>query len=368
MTPCHGFGGIIQQWKSSTHYAVYVRELGGEEVATWTDPTRGCGNCHAIDGVELRVAGKLGTTGGTVTNGKTGQLNYKDSANKVLEANYAGTSKVASVYCSTCHTIDATNDPHKTGKNYTKGGFALHVPASANDEATLEKSATAGTVSGQGAGKLGAGNLCVWCHKSRKDVTHFIGATNALSNAYWGPHEGPHADVMSGKGGYHYAGKSYGSTAAHLGADGCVTCHMPTVAANASYVDHSFRANLEVCKKCHSGATSFDVNGGQTTVVKGIVELQAALNTAGYLTRGTTAGSPALSATELGKDFKLDKPRFQTPPVSVNADTAGALYNYFIVSRGGARGPHNPRYIKQLLWDSIAFLKGANPTFITARP
>ncbi|MFZ5788270.1 MAG: hypothetical protein ACOY3Y_17685, partial [Acidobacteriota bacterium] len=58
MTPCHGFGGIIQQWKSSTHYAVYVRELGGEEVATWTDPTRGCGNCHAIDGVELSAAGK----------------------------------------------------------------------------------------------------------------------------------------------------------------------------------------------------------------------------------------------------------------------------------------------------------------------
>lgn len=368
MTPCHGFGGIIQQWKSSTHYAVYVRELGGEEVETWTSPTRGCGNCHAIDGVELRAAGKVTTTGGTVTNLKTGQLNYKDSASKVLEASYAGSSRVASVYCSTCHKIDTANDPHKSGKNYSKGAFALHVPSATTDEPTLEKSAAAGTVSGQGAGKFSAGNLCVWCHKSRKDVTNYIAATNALTSAHWGPHEGPHADVFTGKGGYHFSGKTYGNTTPHQGADGCLTCHMPTVAANSSYADHSFRANLTVCQKCHAGATSFDVNGGQTTVKKGLVELQAALSTAGYLTRGTAIDSPVLTAAELGSAFELDKVRYLTVPVSINADTAGALYNYFLVARGGGGGSHNPTYIKQLLWDSILLVKGSNPTFITARP
>jgi hypothetical protein len=199
-------------------------------------------------------------------------------------------------------------------------------------------------------------------------VTNYIVAANSLSSAHWGPHEGPHADVYSGKGGHHFSGKTYGSTTAHQGSEGCVGCHMPTVAANSSYVDHSFRANLTVCKTCHSSATSFDVNGGQATVTKGLVELQAALNTAGYLSRGTTAGSPALTATELGKDFALDKVRAVTPPVSVNADTAGALYNYLLVARGGAHGVHNPTYIKQLLWDSILLVKGANPTFIAARP
>jgi hypothetical protein len=83
MAPCHGFGGIIQQWKSSTHYAIYVRELGGEEVETWTDPTRSCANCHAIDGPELRVAGKAGTKNGTVAKLTSGQLSYLDTTNKV---------------------------------------------------------------------------------------------------------------------------------------------------------------------------------------------------------------------------------------------------------------------------------------------
>ena len=43
----------------------YISNLGGEEVATWTGPTA-CGNCHAIDGIEQRVAGNVnfaGTTG-----------------------------------------------------------------------------------------------------------------------------------------------------------------------------------------------------------------------------------------------------------------------------------------------------------------
>src|SRR5262245_30150236 len=51
LAPCHGFGGIVEQWKTSTHYATYIANLGGEEVPSWTGSTA-CGNCHAIDGVE----------------------------------------------------------------------------------------------------------------------------------------------------------------------------------------------------------------------------------------------------------------------------------------------------------------------------
>src|SRR5215471_15475984 len=48
LSPCHSFTGIVEQWKTSTHYATAIANLGGEEVATWTGPTA-CGNCHAID-------------------------------------------------------------------------------------------------------------------------------------------------------------------------------------------------------------------------------------------------------------------------------------------------------------------------------
>jgi hypothetical protein len=42
-------------------------------------------------------------------------------------------------------------------------------------------------------------------------------------------------------------------------------------------------------------------------------------------------------------------------------DQAGALYNYFIVSRGSAFGVHNPMYSKQLIWDSYEALYNALP-------
>src|SRR4051794_31235360 len=34
LSPCHGFTGIVEQWKTSRHYATYIANLGGEEVAS----------------------------------------------------------------------------------------------------------------------------------------------------------------------------------------------------------------------------------------------------------------------------------------------------------------------------------------------
>ena len=59
LSPCHGFGGIVEQWKTSTHYAAFVANLDGEEIPTWTGPSA-CGNCHAQDALTGRVAGSVG--------------------------------------------------------------------------------------------------------------------------------------------------------------------------------------------------------------------------------------------------------------------------------------------------------------------
>jgi len=40
---------------------------------------------------------------------------------------------------------------------------------------------------------------------------------------------------------------------------------------------------------------------------------------------------------------------------------AGALYNYFVMSRGSGFGVHNPTYVKQVLYDSITQLGGTSP-------
>src|SRR5262249_31925882 len=148
------------------------------------------------------------------------------------EATYTGAAKVAAVTCVTCHAVSDTNDPHRTGATFAEGSFPLRVASGADDAVYIEKSADTSSVSGTVAGKFGSANTCVYCHKSRKDVTNYIRpANNLLSSTFWGPHEGPQADVVSGKGGYHYTGKTYGSST-HLAKLTCVDCHMPSVTNN----------------------------------------------------------------------------------------------------------------------------------------
>lgn len=371
LSPCHGFNGIVEQWKTSTHYATFISNLGGEEVDTWTGPGP-CGNCHAQDAIERRVANELGTQGGgMVTNATHGELNYRHPVSGALsEATYMGVSKVAQVGCVTCHAVTDASDPHRTGLPYTPGAFPLRVPSSATDEARIEKSASDMAVTGTVAG-TGISNTCIWCHRSRKDVTNYIGADTLLSSRNWGPHEGPQADVYSGQGGYHYAGKSYG-TSTHQEKLGCVDCHMPEVATNSMSANHSFNPQVAACTSCHSGVKNFDVNGGRSQTMAALFEFQKALNTAGYLTRSETAPYLPLSAAQLADgNFYLDKARPGSGPdggtLHLARDQAGALYNYFILGRDASLGAHNPKYTRQLIYDSFVAVTG-NPPTTTIRP
>lgn len=369
LAPCHGFTGIVEQWKTSTHYATYIANLGGEEVPTWTGATS-CGNCHAIDAIEQRVIGNVshaGTAGpGHVSHG---QLSYLSSVNsKVSESTYAGHATVAVVHCSTCHETDAATDPHKTGATFVPGSFPLRVPSGAGDEAYLEKSSIAGTSDGTTSGEYNKGNACVWCHKSRKDVTNYIATTNNLSSPHWGPHEGPQSDIYTGKGGYHYAGKVYASSSHQSFTNGCVDCHMPGVASNGDIGDHSFYPRLSTCQQggCHVTATSFDVIGGQSAMKAGIQELRVALNDLGLLTRSASAPYEALTADDLDdQHFGEDKVR---PTSGVDAAHAGAVYNYLLLARGSGGGVHNPVYVRELIYDSYQAVTGNAPATIPVRP
>jgi hypothetical protein len=368
LSPCHGFNGVVEQWKTSTHYATAIANTGGSEVPTWTGAGLPCGNCHAIDALTGRTAGSVGTAPDAgVTNSASGELQYANPSNgKPTDSTYTGSSKVASVSCVTCHAVDNANDPHRTGKVYVAGSFPFRVPTGPNDQAYIEKSPAAGMVTGQPAGKLGTSNTCVWCHKSRKDVTNYITASNPIST-YWGPHEGPQADVFSGVGGYHFGANSvcgtnacaYGNST-HQQRLACADCHMPDVATNANVPNHSFYAQVSACTQCHAGATTFDISGGRGQMQAALTELEKALNNAGYLTRATSAPYVALATTEVGDgNWAIDRPR---GPNTLTADQAGALYNYIIIARGGAGGIHNPKYVRQLIFDSYVAITGMPPT------
>lgn len=372
LSPCHGFNGIVEQWKTSTHYATYVANLGGEEVDSWTG-TQACGNCHSIDGIEQRLDGNVryqGTTG--PVNVAHGQLSYLNSTNtKISESTYAGHATVAVVHCTTCHDVTDETDPHRTGDAYVPGSFPLRVPTAVDEQAYLEKSSGVGVSDGTGTGPYGVGNACMWCHKSRKDVTNYIvaGPNNSITSTHWGPHEGPQADVYTGKGGYHFGNNVYNTSSHQALEKGCVSCHMPEVDANQGIGDHSFAPKLSACSRggCHSNPTSFDIEGRQTDMFANLRDLRTALNGKGYLTRAEAEPYDALTPAQVADaNFALDQPNAKLS--GLEAKVAGAIYNYLLIARGGAGGIHNPIYVRQLIYDSYYAVMNAAPPTLPNRP
>ena len=363
--PCHTFGGVVDQWRFSNHSHPQENLVGGGP----------CGNCHAVDGLQQRVANKFVITAdsGAPSNVPSGHMNYKSASGAVSEIGYGGATTIGLIHCTTCHDFNPTNDPHVVGK-YVAGTARIRVPGGVSDTVFIEKSESLASTTGQTVAYKTA-NVCVMCHKSRKDVTSYITAANVIASVRWGPHEGPQTDVFSGKGGYQFAGLTYGTSAHAAIGNACVGCHMAPVAGNANVPDHTMKPNVAYCKTCHTSytGTDFDIQGGRTVVKNTLKEIEVALNDAGLLTRSPSAPYAPLSEEDLADgQFNLDLTRPGSGPAGANlaldALTAGALYNYLLIARSMDLGVHNPTYEKQLLWDSIRQLKGVDPTSLASRP
>jgi hypothetical protein len=372
MSPCHGFNGVIAQFQTSAHYIAYVQNLGTPQATEWTATGGACGNCHAIDGLQQRVSGNVLTTDDAgVVNLASGELQYAAPDSGALStANYAGSAVTAEVYCTTCHAVTDANDPHRTGIPWTPGSFPFYVEADAGS-VFVEKSPSTAAVTGMNAGNFGPGDTCMWCHRSRVDITHYITPTgNKITSVHWGPHEGPQADLFTGVGGYQYAGQAYGRST-HEQQLSCVDCHMIDMTDNRNVADHSFNPNLLACAGCHASATTFDVNGFQSQVQGALTQIETWLNAQGILTRATAAPYTTLTAAQLGDgNWGDDEP---VPGATIagallTQDQAGALYNYILVARGGAYGVHNPVYIAQILYDSYNALTGLPLAVFPQRP
>ena len=377
LSPCHGFNGVVSQFQSSAHYIAYVQNLGSTTAEEWTAPGSPCGNCHAIDALQQRVTGNVATNhGGVVANLASGDLQYRDpTTNALSSASYAGSASVAEVYCTTCHAVTDANDPHKTGVPWTPGSFPLQVATDDGGAAAtlfVEKSPSTSAVTGTAAGTYGTGNTCMWCHRSRIDVTNYISAANnKVTSTHWGPHEGPQADLFTATGGYQYAGQTYG-TATHQQKLSCVDCHMPDVADNGGVADHSFNPSLTACKQCHATANSFDVNGFEGQVKSALTQIETYFNSQGLLTRASAPPYTPLTPAQLGDGaWATDQP---VPGGTIGdgglmtQDQAGALYNYILVARGGAFGVHNPKYVAEILYDSYFALTGLPLAAFPQRP
>jgi hypothetical protein len=171
--PCHTFNGVVDQWRFSNHSHPQENEIGGGS----------CGNCHALDGLQQRLANKSvlnPADSGAPTNVAKGHINYRTSTGAVSEIGYAGTSTIGRIHCTTCHEFNQQTDPHVTG-SYAVRQAPIRVPGGVNDTAFIEKTASGGTQPAGQSVSYRTGNICVYCHKSRKDTAFYITGSNTLS-------------------------------------------------------------------------------------------------------------------------------------------------------------------------------------------
>jgi hypothetical protein len=258
-------------------------------------------------------------------------------------------------------------------------GGAINIERSPSTAAVKGTQAT-----GPSGGNFGPGATCMFCHRSRVDITNYLTPTNnKITSVRWGPHEGPQADIFTGVGGYQYPGQTYGE-ATHEQKLSCVDCHMVTVTANSNVPDHSFNPQLTACKSCHATATSFNVNGFESQIQGAMTEIETWLNGQGLLTRAAAAPFTPLTSAQLGDgNWEQDEP---VPggsiggvaadggvvdggsPAGLTQDQAGAIYNYILVARGAAFGVHNPKYTAQLLYDSYFALTKLPLATFPSRP
>jgi Cytochrome c552 len=367
------YNGVVSQFQTSVHYTEYLVNISSATPeTTWTTPGLPCATCHAIDALQQRVAGNVLTSDdGGVLHLASGELSYRDPVTAALSsANYAGTTTVAEVYCTTCHAITNANDPLATGIPWTPVSFPLRIAADAGT-VYVEKSPDRTAVTGTNAGNFGPGDTCMWCHRSIVDVTNYLTPTgNAIQSIHWGPHNGPEADLFTGVGGYQFKGQTYGEST-HEQKLSCVDCHMVNVADNGNVPDHSFNPSLSACLSCHASATSFNVSGFESQIQSALTQIETWFNAQGFLTRATAAPYTTLTAAQVGDgNWAADQP---TPGATLDGglltqDQAGALYDYLLVARGGASGVHNPNYISQILYDSYYSLTELPLAAIPQRP
>lgn len=219
--------------------------------------------------------------------------------------------------------------------------------------------------SGNRINRLGQESNCMECHQGRASSHQVAEAvfglpedTVNLDLKLPNIHNNPAGATFYGniaQGGGEYPSQIYMGKFYH-GFDTCITCHDP----------HTLEVNTENCSACHFGATNlegvrnirlskidYDGDGNIAEGLSGEIEtLQEKLLTLMRLYAATTEGADLIAyeghfTNENGEDYVTWTPRLLQ-----------AAYNFEYAVKDPGSYSHNPKYILQLLYDSIADLGG----------
>lgn len=232
--------------------------------------------------------------------------------------------------------------------------------------------------SGVTVSATGSSNVCRVCHQGRSSADQVEAAVAGLADdevsadlGLVNVHYSAAAATQLGgvvRGGYQYAGRSYAGPFQHVpGLDNCASCHG----------GHDTSVQIASCTTCHQGASDFeairtttlDILGrGDTAAGIGVVvdELHARLGAAIAAYARDVTGAPVAyadaaypyffndqdgsGAAEPGEAIYPNRYQSWTPRL------LRAAYNYEFVARDHGAYAHNPQYVIQLLFDSLADL------------
>jgi hypothetical protein len=232
---------------------------------------------------------------------------------------------------------------------------------------------------------VGEGAQCMTCHNSRNGAITW----NAPDpGRYSAPHTSSQADVIMGKNVFYVDyGSNFVSPHATFIGDSCVTCHV-----RMSKTPHAFKAETDVCIRCHGREyTAERVQSGAKTLIH---ELEHAIearimanktriatirvwNPTVYAYVDTITVDPAsIKEVELaeiagqqGAIFHLAGGRKIRTQIGELRDAQGrpsfpttdpiikAGWNFWLLEGDGSWGVHNPRFLRQVVYQSLEALK-----------
>lgn len=286
----------------------------------------------------------------------------------------------ATVTCVTCH------DPHKSQK-----GANVRIPVKLSynsqfvDAAKNPRGGFNGFMDGTAIPTaVGNGAICLFCHQGRESGLSIYYRIRGRLNPYTNPDDiinpagitfvNPHyldgGSHLWSRNAWEYFFNNIpqqyttGNTS-HQGLN-CAGCHMAEASADHTEGGHTWKPRIETCQSCHPGATGFftipasaDYDGdGQ---VKMTYEEVGTINPDSGLF-GQLKAALELKGIRYNPDsypyfFTLTGDQYR----AWTTHTLSAAFNLaWAYKAGNAASVHNPKYIVQVLQDSIRAL-GINP-------